>query len=83
MTVDVLGMTLPVIRRVYCETPDDWYLVAHKNGPAIANPTGFGFLCALESDSTSVPLCVKTEAIRIYRELTWPLVKDREELRNG
>jgi len=52
-----------------------WSLVAHPNGPAIANAY---WLCAIRcsEDGPVVPIKVVNEAIEAWRELTWPLVKE-------
>jgi hypothetical protein len=58
------------------ELSDGWSLVAHPNGPAIANDE---WLCAIRFDSEFgvVPGKVVNEAIKAVREMTWPLVKEK------
>ena len=53
-----------------------WSLVAHPNGPAIANRES---LCAIRFDFEFgvVPVKVVNEAIEAVREITWQLVKDK------
>ena len=61
--------------KVMRELSEGWSLVAHPNGPAIANGD---WLCGIrfsESDPV-VPAKVVNEAIEAVRELTWPLVKE-------
>jgi hypothetical protein len=58
------------------ELSDGWSLVAHPNGPAIANEE---WLCSIRfySDPGVVPVKVINEAIEALRELTWPFVKNK------
>ena len=53
-----------------------WSLVAHPNGPAIANRQ---WLCSMKADPVNgaVPIKVVNEAIEAVREITWPLVKEK------
>lgn len=70
-TVEVLGMTLPVI----AELPGGFRLVAHKNGPAIADNDGIYALDA-KFDEEELPTRIQLEAVRNYIALSWPAVKE-------
>ena len=65
------GIDVPIIAKLSA----GFSLVAHPNGPAIGTAT---LLESLESQSAAeVPRRVKSEAIRLYRQLTWPEIKHR------
>ncbi len=75
-THQVFGMELPVL----AELLDGYLLVAHKNGPAVTNsPSGLWMLdCMADADDEcGISQRVRTDAIRAYRELTWPRVVGR------
>lgn len=85
-TTTTVGMELPII----ADLGDGWFLVAHKNGAAIANET---FLAVLWTESTEtaispqdwaeeqdeckspVPESVRAKAVKEFERLAWPLVR--------
>ncbi len=79
-TVTVLGMKLPII----ADLGQGWYLVAHPNGPAIANKTCLSVLWD-ESTATSaddehkspIPESVRAKAVEEFEGLAWPLVREQ------
>lgn len=67
-TLHVFGMDLPII----AELSHGYYLVAHKNGPAIANAKLLSSLEPDEEQDWSIPLGIYAEAIRHYVAWSWP-----------
>lgn len=78
----IFGMCLGIIE----ELPDGYLLVAHKNGPAIANRNSLNTLVDYDSKvqpidetTTSVPYHVRHAAMLKYVRLTWPVVLEMFE----
>jgi len=74
-SVTILGQTYPVISHI----KRNWYLVAHRNGPAIGRVSDCGndVLASLDNlDDDEVPLSIHAAAIKAYREWSWPMVRD-------
>lgn len=65
--VQVLGMSLPVIKDLGC-----YALVAHPNGPAVANQHSVWALDVVASADCDLPSIVRSGAIEAYREWSWP-----------
>ena len=75
-TVNVYGMDLPLI----AELSDGYYLVVHKNGPAIGNAHLITVLePPLNNQDAWIPPGVYAEAIRKYVDWSWPLVQGNVE----
>lgn len=81
-TFGIFGMHLPIIARL----ADGYVLVAHRNGPAIANAQSLFAIDALHDDF-GPPEPIRHEAITAYRQWSWPLVRERllttERARDG
>ncbi|KKK80162.1 hypothetical protein LCGC14_2826250 [marine sediment metagenome] len=83
--VNIFGMQLPVI----ADLGDEWFLVAHPNGAAIANEE---FLTVLWAESretklqpegpfnddgcgSPIPEAVRAGAVKYFEEFAWPFVR--------
>lgn len=58
---------------------DDWFLIAHPNGPAIST-TRFEFLGSLAHPCADVPEAIRTKAIEAVMDFAWRLHKEGERL---
>lgn len=71
-TATWMSMTFPLLRRLGTNI----CLVKHPNGPCVIHG---GSLMTLDHAVTceSLPAEIREAAVAAYRELTWPLVKDK------
>ena len=74
------GDNYPII--AVLDKPNGWYLVAHPNGPAIAN-SRFDLLASLAHEHEDVPESIRRDAVWTLmgwaaKQPTWPKVANAE-----
>jgi hypothetical protein len=73
-TTKSIGMALPIIAAL----GDGWFLAAHPNGAVIVRESLMSVLwsCSggVDEDITPIPESVRSEAVKAFERIAWPLV---------